>query len=203
VVPPHLGGFSPPWLRRLVASCSRPWGSPGFRSVVDLPIERSPSFPTGASPFRAFPLRTAAPASPQAVAPSPLLDCESSATSRPCSTRRSVAHPYRCWQSAPDALLGFPSWSRVQVASHFRPHRGVDGRDPAAPRCRRAEWLTEVALSIQIRWVKPFRTFVDDPRIVSRRAVTSGLRPASSDDALSIRSRAHAADVLQTSLRRA
>jgi hypothetical protein len=49
VVPPDSDGLLHPAPRKSIAPCSRPWGSPRFRTV------RRPLFPNGADPSKLFP----------------------------------------------------------------------------------------------------------------------------------------------------
>jgi len=72
VVSHHLDGLLLRELRGLVASRSRPWGSPGFGPAVPPCGDRWTGFLSDAPPSRAFPSRVAVPASPPTVAPSPL-----------------------------------------------------------------------------------------------------------------------------------
>lgn len=96
VVPPHHDGLAPRALHRLVASCSRSWGSPGFHSAVPPADDRSPSFPTDATPSRVFPSYGAVPRVTAGHYPRVVHQLRAGSTSRSCSPWESVAPHSRC-----------------------------------------------------------------------------------------------------------
>jgi hypothetical protein len=97
VVSHHLDGFLLHGLRRLVASCCRPWDSPCFRRSRCHASQRVRSgFLYGATPSRAFPSRVALPRVAAGPCPLAVARLASDPTSRPCSTRESVAPSLRC-----------------------------------------------------------------------------------------------------------
>jgi len=108
VVSHHLDGFLLQDARRLVASCCRPWGSPGL-GLAPCPAPQSPA-PRGVGlgpPLRCLTLQSQShPCSRSHVTaallpPRRLPACDTGSTSRPCSTRasgtsRRCCHPPVC-----------------------------------------------------------------------------------------------------------
>jgi hypothetical protein len=148
-------GFSPPRrlpppaARGLVASHCRPWGSSGFRLDARCAGARG-GFPADAMPSRAFPTRTAVPASPRAVALVPL---QVAIPGPPGPARLQGLAPYeQCVAGSavagwppPVALLGFPSWSITSVVPSSHPWTtrrraggAVHARTLSGDRARRA-----------------------------------------------------------------
>lgn len=114
VVSHHPDGLLHRNLRRLVASCSRPWGSSGF---VPRPRSRKVrELPTDAAPFRAFPSRAAAPCVTAGPCPLAVIGCDTDPTSRPCSTRESVASLTVSSQLRPLLSWASPTWSLASVS---------------------------------------------------------------------------------------
>lgn len=119
VVPPHLDGFLLLWLAGLLhpaadhevhrVSCPAVPPTGPIRTVL-----------TDATPSRAFPSRTASTASPQPVAPSSFTGCARS-TSRPCSTRESVALPHRCRRGHARCSHGLPFPGTVGMSFPISP----------------------------------------------------------------------------------
>lgn len=136
-VPPRHDGFLHRGAHGLVASRSRPWGSPGFRWSVAR-SRASDQRPHRCLPFRAFPSREAVPTSPWALAPLPLPDV------RPTRLRGLVPleNPWRPAAVADlqssDALLGFSTWSpagpRYDRSQPRRARSDPTAKDPSTDR---------------------------------------------------------------------
>jgi len=133
VVPPDFGGLLHPTACRFVAPCSRPWGSPCFRSAVRGPKTpgRSP-FPMAPHPSKRFPpeqplpRQSGEPGSPRRLALPPLVRAAPSfarrvatvraggaslpSTSGLCSTLESVAGPL----ALPPAVRPMLPWASIQ-----------------------------------------------------------------------------------------
>jgi len=142
VVSHHLDGLLHLPLHGLVASRSRPWGSPGCRHATSLPLRRSPMpHPPEHSPPGQLVPRHRGP-----MPPCPCATCvRPCGTSRRSSDRESVVTTRRHRLAALVALLGFPLWRPCQPegspvvprpdsrgASRRRSVRG-HGRPAAAP----------------------------------------------------------------------
>jgi hypothetical protein len=116
VVPPHLDGFLLHGLRRLVASCSRPWGSPRFHfrdtsRNAPRPLPRRCLHPSEPSPPEQPFLRHRRPFPPRRCR------AATRSTSRPSSTRESVASPLRCRTGHARCSPGLPIPGALSVSS--------------------------------------------------------------------------------------
>jgi hypothetical protein len=135
VVSHHLDGLLLRELRGLVASRSRPWGSPGFDPAVPPRGDRWTGLLSDASPSRAFPSRVAVPTSPLAVAPSPLTglrtrpDLEALLHARVRCVASPLPVPLR-----PMLSWAFPSWNLTPVVSLRHGPRGGRVRGETSPR---------------------------------------------------------------------
>ena len=136
VVSHHLDGLLLHNPRRLVASCCRPWGSSGFSRRPRIRDDRD--LPSDATPFRAFPSRVAVPCVSAGRCPLAVLGCDTEPTSRPCSTRESVAR-----QAVADLTRPLLSWASLPGASH--PSSSLHGVDLSSPSPDPLPWTSSDA----------------------------------------------------------
>jgi hypothetical protein len=109
VVSHHLDGFLLHGLRRLVASCCRPWDSPCFRRSRATPRSAfGRASPTVPHPPEPSPPEQPCPASPRVLAPSPLPDFHPTRPRGLAPLVSPLRHLPVAGETTPVALLGFP-----------------------------------------------------------------------------------------------
>jgi hypothetical protein len=117
---PHACLGPPSWFLTTLTGCSsgsfagllHPAADHGVHRVAappcHLPVVGRRAFPTVPHPPELSPLAQQARRHRRTLPPRRQPGCEPCSTSRPCSTRESVALPPRCRGAAPVALMGFP-----------------------------------------------------------------------------------------------